>query len=702
MEIGSGLELATPIQKLKGVGPRRLKDFDSAGIKTVEDLLLCLPRRYEDRENVLPITSLVPNNLAAIRGEIIDRSVRQSKRSGFSILDMVVRDGSGQIHVVFLNQPFLRSIMIPSQTVFVYGMVQEQPTTGVQFTNPDYEILSDTARGDENVHSGRIVPVYEQIGTLRRKFRRRLVYGVLKQLLGSVPDDLPMEVRKGYGFPSRMLALRDSHFPPSGTSLALLNGFRTPAQKRLIFEEYFFFQLGLARYRLCSSTSFKSHQIEVDCRVKEAAFSVVPFSLTSAQRIALEQIIDDLQRSSPMNRLLQGEVGSGKTIVALLAAVVVMENGFQVALLSPTEILAEQHYRTASEVLKDSRFEIGLVTGSMNTRIRRETISRLEAGKTQMVIGTHALLSENVKFRHLSMVVIDEQHRFGVQQRFRIRSKGITPDVLVMTATPIPRTLAMTIYGDLDISEIRDLPPGRQKVSTSVISDGRRDEVYARVDKELKNGRQAFVVCPFAEDSILDDLQSTREIAAYLSRTSFSERSVAVVHGQMSTSKRNSIMKSFRAREIDVLVATTVIEVGLDVPSASIMVVEHSQRFGLAQLHQLRGRVGRSDEQSHCILLFHEPLTESACMRLEILGATSDGFEVAQRDLEIRGPGDVGGDRQSGMPYFRVGDLVRDHAIMEDARRSVLSGSDELTIWKGVESGRLVEWQERYGLSRLG
>jgi len=676
-----------------------MKDFDAAGIQTVADLLQSLPRRYEDRERVLPVASLQAGCLAAICGEIVNCNVRRSKRQGFSIVNIVVRDNSGQINVVFLNQPFLKRVMALRQTVFLYGKVDKRPSTGLQFSNPDYEILQDSQTSDENVHSGRIVPVYEQIGTLRSKFRRKLVHGVLKQLSSAVPDDLPMKVRKGYGFPSRVLALQYSHFPLAGTSLDLLNSFRTSAQKRLIFEDFFSFQLGLAQRRLRSATSLKSHHIEVDGRIREAALDVMPFSLTSAQNIALEEIIGDLKQSRPMNRLLQGDVGSGKTIVALLAALVVMENGFQVVLLSPTELLAEQHYRTTAGMLTESRFNVGLLTGSMSSKLRRETLAKLETGEIQIAVGTHALLGENVKFRHLSLVVIDEQHRFGVQQRSLIRSKGITPDVLVMTATPIPRTLAMTAYGDLDISEIRELPPGRQKVSTSVISDVCRDDVYAGVDKELGNGRQAFVVCPFAEDSMFDDLQSTSEMVEHLRRTSFSERSVAVVHGQMPMAKRNSIMEAFRAREIDVLVATTVIEVGLDVPSASVMVVEHSQRFGLAQLHQLRGRVGRSGNKSHCIFLFHEPLTEYACKRLETLEATGDGFEVAQRDLDIRGPGDFGGNRQSGMPYFRVGDLVRDHTIMEDARQLARKCLDEEFASDVDMSDELTAWQERYGLS---
>ena len=439
----------------------------------------------------------------------------------------------------------------------------------------------------------------------------------------------------------------------------------------------------------------------MDDRIRQVALAVLPFRLTEDQKQALKEIVTDLQRPYPMNRLLQGDVGSGKTIVALLAALVAMENGLQVAVMSPTELLAEQHYLNISRMLEPSRFETIRLTGAMTAKERRESWERIASGTAQLVVGTHALVQEAVRFKALGFVIIDEQHRFGVLQRATLRSKGLQPDVLVMTATPIPRTLALTAYGDLDVSVIHELPPGRKPVKTRVLPESRRGEVYDFMRRQLTHGGQAYVVYPLVEESAKLDVKAATEMAARLEAI-FGDHRVGLVHGRMRADEREQVMGRFTDHGVDLLVATTVVEVGVDVPNASVMVVEHAERFGLAQLHQLRGRVGRGSHQSHCFLIHQERLTEAARARLDVVAETSDGFEIAERDLELRGPGDFFGTRQSGIPTLRVGDLLRDHRIMEEARRAALSwlasgraSADEL---EAVLDG----WSERFGLVGVG
>ena len=695
--------LRTPVQYLKGVGPRRAGELAAAGVRTVEDLLLALPSRYEDRARLQPIRDLRVGETVSVAGTVLGCGLRSTRRPGFRIFELLVQDESGRVRAAFPNQAFLGDVFRAQQRVFLHGRVDRRPAGGLQLANPDYEVVSGGGEDEEGgplihlIHSGRIVPVYEKLASLTSKARRRVVHDALRNLPEEVDDALPAAVRRG--LPPRRQALREAHFPPPGTSVEALDGFRTAAQQRLIFEEFFFFQLGLLLRRRETDTRIKPRRIVVDERIRQAARDVLPFRLTADQRRALKEIVDDLRGPRPMNRLLQGDVGSGKTIVALLAALVAMENGLQVAFMSPTEILAEQHYAVVARVLARSRFAATLLTGTLPAAARREAASRIANGASQLAVGTHALVQGEVRFRALGLAIIDEQHRFGVVQRATLRGKGLDPDVLVMTATPIPRTLALTAYGDLDASEIRERLPGRQPVRTTVLSEPRRARAWDLVRSELRAGRQAFVVYPLVEESEKLDLKAATEMAAELRERVFADARVGLVHGRTPTAERERTMAAFAAGALDVLVATTVIEVGIDVPNATVMVIEQAERFGLAQLHQLRGRVGRGAAQSHCVLVHAAPLSAAARARLRALAETTDGFEIAERDLELRGPGDFFGTRQSGVPTFRVGDLLRDHRLMEEARRAAaawLAGPD-------ADAPRLAEvrsaWAERFGLA---
>ncbi len=693
--------LQTSLQYVKGIGPRRASELAQVGLCTVEDLLLRLPLRYEDRECLQPVATLKAGDMSSVSVEVKSCHLRPTKRPGFHIFEMLVEDASGQVRVVFLNQPFLKDVLAPHQVVVLFGRVEARRSSGIQLTNPQWEIVSNDGE-EELIHTGRIVPVYEKTGAVTPKMLRRIVHAALKRLPETMEDPLPEEIRREHNLVDRRVALFNAHFPERGASVEQFNQFRAPAQRRLIFEEFFLFQVGLALRSEAAKAVRKPRKIHVGRRIRQAALAVLPFRLTNGQKLALKEIVTDLQSSHPMNRLLQGDVGSGKTIVALLAGLVAMENGLQVAVMSPTEILAEQHFLTLARLLEPSKFKAVLVTGAMAAKERRDSWERLATGRAQLAVGTHALVQKAVSFKELGLVVIDEQHRFGVLQRATLRDKGLHPDVLVMTATPIPRTLALTAYGDLDVSVIRELPPGRQPVMTTVRNAGRRDQVYAVIRRELAAGRQAYVVYPLVEESAKLELKAAKEMVEHLDAEVFPNARVALVHGRMKAQERERIMRRFTTHDVDVLVATTVVEVGVDVPNASVMLVEHAERFGLAQLHQLRGRVGRGTHRSRCILLYESPLSEKARLRLGVVASTNDGFEIAERDLELRGPGDFFGTRQSGLPIFRVGDILRDHELLVEARASALEwlagGRAPADVLAAVKIG----WAERFGLAGVG
>jgi ATP-dependent DNA helicase RecG len=493
-----------------------------------------------------------------------------------------------------------------------------------------------------------------------------------------------------------------THFPPADVAIEALNAFATPAQRRLIFEEAFLFQMGVLARRQTAAAEQKPQAIHVDDRIRNSARAVLPFRLTDGQKQALKTIVDDLQKPQPMNRLLQGDVGAGKTIVALLAALVAMENGLQVAFMAPTEILAEQHFTNISRLLQPSRFRVALLTGSTATAARREQLAQVQSGAINLVVGTHALVQGDVTFKQLGLVVIDEQHRFGVLQRATLRAKGLHPDVLVMTATPIPRTLALTVYGDLDVSMIRELPAGRLPIKTTAGPESRRDDIYQFIRQQLDAGRQAYVIYPLVEESAKIDLKAATEMADHLATEIFPVSKVGLLHGRMKADAKDRVMKAFLAGELQILVSTTVVEVGVDVPNATVMIVEHAERFGLSQLHQLRGRVGRAGHQSYCYLLYQYPLTEEARERLKAMTDTTDGFEIAERDLRLRGPGDFFGTRQAGLPTFRMIDLVRDRDVLDTAQQEAARWFARSLPDAAAVDRLIAGWEQRFRLVEIG
>jgi ATP-dependent DNA helicase RecG len=702
------------LQFLKGVGPRRAADLQRAGLATVEDLLYRFPTRYEDRGHFQTIASLKPGVEASVSVEVISSGIRPTRRPRFKIFEMLLRDPTGSLRAVWFNQPFLKDVFHPHQRVILFGKL-ELTSHGLQMQGPQYEILSDgpvaQAAGDviepegelpATVHTGRVVPVYEKTGQLTAKMQRTLVHQALQAMPAQLPDPLPEAVRLRQKLIDRRDALEQVHFPATDASIAELNAFRSPAHRRLIFEEFFLFQLGIVLRRRRADSERKGRAVVVTDEIREAVRRILPFKLTGDQKTVIREIVTDMQRPQPMNRLLQGDVGSGKTIVALMAALVAMENGLQVAFMAPTEILAEQHFFNIRRLLEQARFRIALLTGGTTGRKRREAVAELSGGSLQMVIGTHALVQEDVAFRELGLAIIDEQHRFGVLQRATLRAKGLHPDVLVMTATPIPRTLALTTYGDLDVSVMREMPPGRQPILTTARPESRRDEIYAFVRREIEQGRQAYIVYPLVEESAKVELKAATEMADHLSQDVFPEFRVGLLHGRLKQDAKDRVMGAFVRGEFDILVSTTVIEVGVDVPNATVMVIEHAERFGLSQLHQLRGRVGRGAHKSYCVLLYQYPITDQGKERLKALTDTTDGFEIAERDLQLRGPGDFFGTRQSGMPTLRVGDLLRDHALMEEARREAVAALDDPEQVSALASLVDTGWEQRFGLVGIG
>jgi ATP-dependent DNA helicase RecG len=695
--------LTTPLQFLKGVGPRRAADLARVGLHTVDDLLFRFPLRYEDRAALATIGALRPGQTATIVGDVLSCGLRPTRRPGFRLFEVLVRDSTGTMRAVFPNQAFLRDVFHPTQAVVLYGTLEFRGTGGLQMTNPDYEIVrGEPGDDDATVHTGRIVPIYEKAGSVTPRIQRTLVAQVLADLPEDVPDPLPAEVRAIHAWPDRRRAIADAHFPPPGTPIDALNRFRTPAQQRLIYEEFFLFQAGLALRKRRQSADRKPRPVVVDDRIRDSARRVLPFALTAGQKTALKEIVTDMQRPEPMNRLLQGDVGAGKTIVALIAALVAMENGLQVAFMAPTEILADQHYLTIRRLLEPSRFRVGSLTGGLRSVKRRDVLAELASGALHLIVGTHALAEDAVRFHDLGLVIIDEQHRFGVLQRATLRAKGGHPDVLVMTATPIPRTLALTAYGDLDVSVIRDLPPGRQPIATMARPESRRDEVYRLARRELERGRQVYVIYPLVEESDKVDLRAATAMADHLQAEVFPEYRVALLHGRMKSDEKDHVMAAFARGDVHVLAATTVVEVGVDVPNATVMIVEHAERFGLSQLHQLRGRVGRGSHPATCVLLYQHPIGEAGRARLDALVETTDGFVIAERDLALRGPGDFFGTRQSGLPTLRVGDLLRDHTVMETARRDAVAWLDRAGASAPLVGYLSAHWTERFGLAGVG
>ncbi len=730
------LELSTPVQYVKGIGPRIAEALVAKGISTVEDLLYYLPFRYEDRLNPRGIAELRPGEMATIIAEVRTFGLFYARHARFWIANLTVGQGRDTLTCIWFRAEYLRDRFQPGQLVALYGKVeQKKKARSLQIVQPQFEIIGEPpGPGEEpdpeelaaqSLEVGRIVPIYGAIGKLTTRWFRRVIHGALAALAPEVPDGLPPAIVARYNLAPRRQAFQGVHFPEPGEAFADLQNARTPAHQRLIYEELFFLEVGLElkrrRLRQQPGISF-----ELNEKVRQAIKKVLPFHPTNAQKKVLREIAEDMARPSPMRRLLQGDVGSGKTIVALEAAIIAIENGYQAALMAPTEILAAQHYISARQILENAGYRIVLLSGSMEDDRKRDIRRHIARGDVQLVIGTHALIQEKVDFARLGLVIVDEQHRFGVMQRFKLMKKGeLDPDVLVMTATPIPRTLALTLYGDLDLSVLDELPPGRTPIVTRRVSDERSDEVWDFVRKQVAKGQQAFVVYPVIEESKQDEpalvlqpdlleVKSAAELKAAvkmydeLRKKVFPDLRVGLLHGRLDPDEKERVMARFKQGEIDVLVSTTVIEVGVDVPNASVMVVEHAERFGLAQLHQLRGRIGRGAAKSYCILMTGAKISSEGEQRLDTMVRTADGFEIAEVDLALRGPGELAGTRQAGMPEFRVASLVRDRELLELAKRdaaALVNGSDpQITPDDKARAMAHLKahWQRRYGLVEVG
>ncbi len=772
------VELSTPVQMVKGVGPRNAEALQKRGVQTVEDLLYHLPFRYEDRLHPTPFSDLKAGEMASVIGEVRGSILLRTR--SVPIFEMTVGEGTSSLKAMWFGASYLKDRFQPGQRVALYGKVEpSRSTTSFKMMQPQFELLpmpAETGKDDlaAMLEIGRIVPVYESLGgttpwgsKLGSRWLRQVVWHLLEDLSkgAPLPETVPATIARRLALPPRLASLREAHFPPPGSSMQELQSFSTPAHRRLIFEELFYLELGLElkrkRLRDRAGVAFKA-----DERVRNAIKAVLPFRPTAAQKRVLGEIVADMRQPQPMRRLLQGDVGSGKTIVALEAALVAIENGYQAVLMAPTEILATQHYLSARKLLARSPrpYKITLLTGSLDTAQKRRSRMRIANGEAELIVGTQALIQDRVDFASLGLVIVDEQHRFGVRQRFTLMKKPGEgdPDVLVMTATPIPRTLALTIYGDLDVSVLDELPPGRTPVTTRRTSAGRAEEVWQFLRKQVKRGRQAYIVYPviegnkddqpeldFPSDPVADsspaepqkpqktlakkaaaatilqmahpakkvaskkpqklfaaapNLRSATEMFEELRHGALHDLRIGLLHGRMPADDKEIVMRRFARGEIDVLVSTTVIEVGVDVPNATVMVIEHAERFGMAQMHQLRGRVGRGSAKSFCVLMTGEKISAEAEQRLDAMVRTENGFELAELDLQQRGPGEFFGTKQAGMPDFRIANLARDRRLLELAKREAedfaslrtegVTEDDRATVRRQLKQ----HWQRRYGL----
>ena len=656
----------TSIQYMKGVGPKRVVLFERLGIRTVRDLLYYIPRRYEDRSNFSSISKLRVGTQQTVMGKVLTSGVQKLK-SNLSILRVAIDDGTGIIIAAWFNQPFLEEQFKIGTKIVVSGKVQLYGRE-LQISSQSYEILhskdkeSDT---EELIHTGRIVPFYPLTQDISQRRIRRMIKNALDNCLDQINDMLPQNIKDRYSLVDTKQALLNIHFPKTQKD-------KDSAYRRIVFDEFLLLQLGI----LLKKASISEPQLGIKHKNKgillKQFLEILPFKLTDAQRKVIDEINRDMTSEEQMNRLIQGEVGSGKTIVAIAALLITVENGYQGAIMVPTEILAEQHYITLAEMLSPLGIKVDLLIGSTPRKSRAEITKNICNGFTDIVVGTHTLVQENIKFKSLGLIVIDEQHRFGVLQRNVLRKKGLHPDVLMMTATPIPRTLALTVYGDLDISTIRELPPGRGTVSTYWVSNSQLTGVYEFIKEEIKRASQAYVVSPLIEESSTIESTAATQLFEHFQKEIFPDLRIGLLHGQMKNEDKERTMMEFRENRINILVSTTVIEVGIDIPNATIMLIENAERFGLSQLHQLRGRIGRGRDQSYC-MLHGMPKTSEAQKRLTVMTQTQDGFRIAQEDLEIRGPGEFFGTKQHGLPELKIGNIISDIDIMEIARREAVN-----------------------------
>ena len=725
------LEPSTPVQYVKGIGPRLAEVLRAKDIRTVDDLLHYLPFRYEDRLNPRSVAELRAGEMATVIAEVRNSGLFRTRR--MPIFQLTVGQGRAKLKCLWFNAAYLQGRFQPGQMLALYGKVEEDRDGQLQIMQPQFEILGDINEeggADEaekkaaaSLEIGRIVPIYESTGQgkLTPRWFRRIIRGTLENLNPELPDPIPAAVRAHLSLVSPREALWKAHWPDAGESFSDLQSSRTPAHIRMIFDELFFIELGLElkRREQKAQTGIAFH---LSGGVREAIKKILPFHPTAAQKRVLKEIATDMQTPCPMRRLLQGDVGSGKTIVAFQAAIVAIENGYQVALMAPTEILAQQHYFSARQILERAGYRIVLLTGSLDEGRKRDARRHIAQGNAQLVIGTHALIQDRVEFEKLGLVVVDEQHRFGVMQRLKLMKKSDDPrvgrapspasgrspapaepepDVLVMTATPIPRTLALTLYGDLDVSVLDELPPGRTPVVTRSLPDERAPEVWDFVRKQIAAGHQAYVVYPVIEENEEREVKAAEQMHRQLREKIFPNLHVGLLHGRLDADEKERVMREFQHGKIEILVATTVIEVGVDVPNATVMVIEHADRFGLAQLHQLRGRIGRGAAKSYCVLMRGGKVSEEGERRLDAMVRSNDGFQIAELDLELRGPGEFFGTKQAGIPSFRVANIIRDRQLLEAAKREAafaISGPNS-EISKGEIDRALKEMRSRWALS---
>lgn len=731
-----------PIRFAKGVGPKRAPLFEKLGVCTVEDAFWNVPWRYEDRSEISAISTLVPGRSATISGIIQACHLRYTRGRRMTLLTLNVCDQTGCVEVVFFNQPYLEKLLTQGSKVILSGMVTLAPkgSLALQMRAPNYEVWQQ--EDDALLHVGRMVSIYHETQGFSSRQMRRIMKGLCDRYLGELEECLPIDIRNRYSLPQIHEAMREIHFPSGVHRLESLNEWGSPAHKRLAFEESFLFQLAMALRRRKNEDELPGIAFHKSSEMLTRLREYLPFQLTDAQNRVIEEIFSDMGRPTPMNRLIQGDVGSGKTIVAVHAMVLACGSGYQAALMAPTEILAEQHYFSMQQLLAAIGLKASVIKGGIPKKERARISEDIREGRVQVVIGTHALLQQDVEFAKLGLVVVDEQHKFGVLQRATLRSKGIHPDVLVMTATPIPRTLAMTAYGDLYVSIIDSLPPGRKPIQTLLYRRSERKRAYKKLQTEVSAGRQAYVVYPLVDESEKVDLEAATQAAERLQEEEFPSFRVGLLHGRMKSDEKANTMLEFKDGKIDILVATTVIEVGMDVPNATVMLIEHADRFGLAQLHQLRGRVGRGADQSLCLLVsasshrastgktmknhgtasLRLPLEQkvplgfpqfpgtnmtSAGNRLQAMVHSSDGFVIAEEDLRIRGPGEFLGVRQWGGPGFKVVNLIRDGMIIEQARQEAFSLiekdpdlSDPALV--PLKATLLRRWQGKFDLGGVG
>jgi len=702
------ISLQTEVRMVKGVGPQRAELLGKRGIYTLEDLLNYLPFRYEDRIHFSRIKDVQPGGTYTLRARVMSGQAVRGMYGRDAIYHLLVQDDSGSLPCKFFHGGYLEDRLKPGQQLILHGKVEIDKLRPArrEMVNPQIEVLN--SEEVDSTEMGRIVPIYEAVGTFGSRMIRRAIYNTLQNLDSNIPDVLPPELREKLHYPARREALIHTHFPPAEESLEALNLFRSPAQQRLIFEEFFLYQLSMALGRKAQrKENAIAFRVRED-KVREALKRILPFKPTGAQKRVLAEIAADLEKPVPMNRLLQGDVGSGKTIVAMQAAVIAMENGCQAALMAPTEILAVQHFLSARRILAPGGYTAELLISGLKPTEKAAARERIRTGEARLVMGTHALIEDEVEFSRLGFVAIDEQHRFGVLQRKRLMDKaaktGFAPHVLVLTATPIPRTLSLTLYGDLDVSVLDELPPGRTPIETRMTTEKHLPGVWEFLRREVEAGHQGYIVYPVIEESKLE-LKAAMEEYERLSRDVFPKLKVGLLHGRMSSEEKDDVMQRFRRNEVQILVATTVIEVGVDVPNATVMVIEHAERFGLAQLHQLRGRIGRGAQKSHCVLVAPGRMTEDGRARLETMVRTTNGFEIAETDLLIRGPGEFFGTRQSGELGFHVANPLRDRELLERARKEAFLLVEEPAQKDTLQRMlRLLpaQWQRRYHLARIG